>query len=200
MIQNRVLEIDNWVSRAEPGRSSQACGSGCGAAAPATTTSSVTPAACPAPTARCWRARSQACPEIPTPSGGRITAVRNLFTKLHPGAAEFMDEQIGAVAARSIRRFTSSTPTSPPARSKPRRPNPTSSSRCGIRASGPRRRTNELPEASGAGRRAGRRVRLGKQGVPGSATRPPGRSMAVHSRFRQNSHKNLTPRRIPLSF
>ena len=34
-------------------------------------------------------------PEAPVPSGERITGVKTFFTKLHPGALEFMDEQIG---------------------------------------------------------------------------------------------------------
>lgn len=35
-------------------------------------------------------------PEAPVPAGDRITGVKTFFTKLHPGALEFMDEQIAA--------------------------------------------------------------------------------------------------------
>ncbi|HPC96250.1 MAG TPA: hypothetical protein PLU87_14990 [Sedimentisphaerales bacterium] len=68
------------------------------AAAPATTAAAPTAAttAAPAPRPAAPVPVRRPAPEVPTPSGGRITAVKTFFTKLHPGALEFMDEQIGA--------------------------------------------------------------------------------------------------------
>ncbi len=55
-----------------------------------------TPAAAPAPRPAAPVPVRRTVPEAPVPAGGRITGVKTFFTKLHPGALEFMDEQIGA--------------------------------------------------------------------------------------------------------
>ena len=59
------------------------------AAAPRPPAARPTPPASPAPVRR-------APVEAPASSGQRIVGVKTFFTKLHPGALEFMDEQINS--------------------------------------------------------------------------------------------------------
>lgn len=70
---------------------------GAGKPAVAPPTPAAAPAAAPAPAPRPAAPVPvrRTVPEAPVPSGGRITGVKTFFTKLHPGALEFMDEQIG---------------------------------------------------------------------------------------------------------
>lgn len=59
------------------------------AAAPKPPAARPTPSASPTPVRR-------APVEAPAASGQRITGVKTFFTKLHPGALEFMDDQINS--------------------------------------------------------------------------------------------------------
>ncbi len=70
-------------------------GAGKPAAAPPTPVATPAPAPAPAPRPAAPVPVRRTVPEAPVPSGGRITGVKTFFTKLHPGALEFMDEQIG---------------------------------------------------------------------------------------------------------
>jgi len=68
---------------------------GAGKPVAAAPTPAAAPPAAPAPRPAAPVPVRRTVPEAPVPSGARITGVKTFFTKLHPGALEFMDEQIG---------------------------------------------------------------------------------------------------------